>query len=232
MKPIGQIASAYGPMLDVYHDPDRSLDPDECYFHTLPDCMTLAGVHGEGNRERCTAEFQAMQKAGGVTFDVFLKHGGMKMRYLPLPKPGYSWCKALPPANDDVPVEGWITSVLDCPTWVTRARVLQDIVAGNFENAKSFGLSDDALIAAYLQLTTAALEHLAEKEVSCIQAAAFYALSLHDEWASVGLDWLRPVRQTWFQDWVKENPTYRRMAFAAKSLKPTLPAWISGGAND
>ena len=76
-------------------------------------------------------------------------------------------------------------------------------------------------------IVTSALEHLAEKEIDCLEAAAFYALSVHDKWQEAGLRWLNPVADTWFKDWVAERPTYRKFAKLSKESGEKLPPWIA-----
>lgn len=240
MKPIGQIPSAYGPMLDVFHDPNSSPNPDDCYFHDFEDCMTIAGVHGKANREKCLAEFRIIkgnEKTGEglVDFNIFLKNGGQKQKYEPLQKPTDPVYQRIPKTHGiSGPVENWITLAMDVSSWYLRSDALLNIaIEGSFDESKKWSwpeLTRDAFVSVSLQhLLTAALEHLAESEIDCIQAAALYALTLHPQWRQAGLNWLTPIKDTWFADWIRERPTYVRFARACRAFDSnSLPAWISG----
>ncbi|PWE52767.1 hypothetical protein DEM27_28595 [Metarhizobium album] len=233
MKPLCQIPSPYGLLIDVFHDPERSTDPDLCYFHNLEDCMTLAGVHGDINRKRCAEEFRRQSAAGSITFELFLKHGGRKASYADLTKPATSIYKTMPrTAGMEVPIENWVTLVMDAPDWYHRSAALLGPVSSCIEEAKTWDtpepLQGPVVVIGVMHLLTAALEHLHEKEIDCLEAAAFYSLSLHDEWSSAGLNWLEPIRSTWLADWLTARPQFVEFARLCRIVNPDLPAWIAG----
>lgn len=233
MKPIGKIPSPYGPMIDVFHDPERHSDPDLCYFHDMNGCMDMAGVHGAERRASCFREFKARQAGSAVTFDIFLKHGGRRVSHIPLTRPAVPLYPNLPKTQGmDIPLENWVTLVMDAAHWHERAKLLQKPIRLVFDAPKEWRTPEDArqivVGLGVCHLLTAALEHLHEKEIDCIQAAAFYALTIHDEWSTAGLNWLMPIKDTWFADWLKDHPSYVEFARACRLAAPSLPAWIAG----
>lgn len=70
---------------------------------------------------------------------------------------------------------------------------------------------------------SAALEHLAEKEIDCLEAAAFYSLSALSEWQAPALEWLKPVAETWWRDWARARPAIGRLAAHCDDL----PVWLT-----
>lgn len=233
MKPIGQIHSPYGKMIDVFHDPERSPNPDDCFFHNLDDCMTLAGVHGDDNRKRCADDLRRRSANGSVAFNIFLKHGGRKMVYLDLSRPEASVYKSMPKTHGmNIPVENWVTLVMDARDWHQRSAALQGPICECIGHSKTWETPKDirepVIALGIMHLLTAALEHLHEENIDCLEAAAFYALSLHDQWSSAGLNWLEPIRTTWLADWLKEHPHFVEFARLCRLANPDLPAWIAG----
>jgi len=232
MKPIGQLPTPYGVSVPVYFDRSRHVDENECYFHDIDGCMTMAGVHGERNRQRCKDEIKANLGKGGVPFDIFLKHGGRKMLYIDLEKPANPVYPRLPHDMDmDIPIENWVTLVMEHARWNTRAETLLDIIASNLDNSETWDMPQEIHALALSQMLTASLEHLTETEMDCIEAAAMYALTLHySEWSKPAVEWLTPFRDTWFRDWNAGRPNYSRFAKLMRIINPELPSWIIGGA--
>ena len=233
MKPIGQIPSPYGPMIDVFHEAGRHIDPDLCYFHDMNGCMDMAGVHGQDNRARCFREVKERSTGSAVTFEIFLKHGGRKVDRIPLSVPVEPVYPSLPKSHGmQVPVENWVTLVMDASEWHQRARLLETPMRLCFDASKDWMTPEDlrgtVVAIGVCHLLTAALEHLHEKEIDCIQTAAFYALTLHDDWSSAGLNWLLPIKDTWLPDWLKDHPSFVALARACRLANPELPAWIAG----
>jgi hypothetical protein len=94
------------------------------------------------------------------------------------------------PSDSEVaaPLENWISAIMDAPRWHDRAKVILSLVKGQMEFAKELELGGmprdiQAIFKAlpYQVIITASLEHLAEAEIDCLQAAAFYALSEHEQ---------------------------------------------------
>lgn len=230
MKPIGNLPTAYGVSVPVFFDRDRSEVEDECYFHDIEGCMTLVGIHGEQNRERCASEIRANLGRGGIDFNIFLKHGGRKALYVPLKKPKAPVYPRLPHDMDfDIPIEKWVTLVLDYAAWNRRAETLLEIIGSNLDNSETWDLPQEVHALALSQMLTASLEHLVEDEIGCIEAAALYALTLHySEWSAPGVEWLLPFRGTWFADWRDSRSSYRRFAKLMRIINPEIPTWVAG----
>lgn len=238
MKPIGKIPTPYGQKIDVYFDRSRSINEEDCYFHTMDDCMTIAGVHGKRNRAACWSELQKSSKSGAVQFEIFLKYGGRKMVYATLPRPETSIYELLPDVKGIKDIaENWVTLTMDQKDWFDRSATLLEVcIAGSLEQAKTFSipvnLADTTIGISLGFLITIALEHLAETEVSSLEAAAFYALSEHVGWRKAALEWLSPIKDTWFADWKRERPVYRRLARVRRKIHRDIPAWVGGADND
>ncbi|WP_378947800.1 hypothetical protein [Mesorhizobium sp. ANAO-SY3R2] len=230
MKSIGQLPTPYGVSVPVYFDRDRSPVEDDCYFHDIDGCMTLAGVHGTENRGRCAAEIRANMGRGGIDFGIFLKHGGRKALYLLLENPVAPVYPRLPHDMDiDIPIENWVTLAMDCSRWDKRADVMLEIIASNLDHSATWDLPLELHALALSQMLTASLEHLVETEIDCLEAAAMYALTLHySEWSKVGVEWLASLRSTWFADWRDTRPSYKRFAKLMRVINPDLPGWIAG----
>lgn len=234
MKAIGQIPSPYGTLMDVFHDPKRNPDPDLCFFHTMEDCMTLAGVYGAENRKRCFEEISRRGPDQLIDFDVFMRHGGRKAKYTPLTKPAGSIYQTLPKTHGiEVPLENWVTLVMDQPDWYRRGEGLLSAISSCIDGSKEWSSQSDVSKMAFAigvqSLLTAALEHLHETDISCLEAAAFYALSVHGQWVDAGLEWLEPIRNTWFRDWLAKRPSYSAFAEFCRVANPYLPTWICEG---
>lgn len=233
MKPIGQIPSPYGPMINVFHEPGRHIDPDLCYFHDMNGVMDMAGVYGKENRESCFREVKARATDNSVTFDILTKHGGRPVSHTPLPVPARPVYPDLPKTHAmQIPTENWVTLVMDASDWHQRSQLLEKPIRLCFDASQDWQTPEDlrgtVVSIGICYLLTAALEHLHETEIDCIQAAAFYALTLHDDWSSAGLNWLLPFKDTWLSDWLKEHPSFVELARGCRIANPELPAWIAG----
>lgn len=234
MEPVGKLATPYGVSVPVYFDRGRSKDEDECYFHDIDGCMTIAGVHGHKNRQRCKDDIKAIIAKGGITFDVFEKHGGRKALYLDLRKPARPVYPRLPhDMEEDLPIENWITLAMEHAHWDTRADVLINVIGSNLDASEGWGMPQEVQALALSQLLTASLEHLTETEIHCLEGAAMYAMTLHfKEWAKPAVEWLGPIKGTWFRDWVATRPDYARFAKLMRIVNPELPAWIAEVADE
>ncbi|SMC92022.1 hypothetical protein SAMN06297251_112100 [Fulvimarina manganoxydans] len=232
-SPLGYIPGPYGKPIAVFQVDGM---PDD-FAHDFDGCMDIAGIHDPKARERCFAEISgAWKEKGRVAFDVFLKHGGRKVPRLRLERPEK-------PAYFDIPndakinevKENWVSLVLDQPDWASRSCALLEVLRDNAEKAAEWDVASDADVFHTVHalsmsiLLTSAIEHLCEAEIDCLEAAAFYALTTHDQWSEAGIEWLRPFRFTWFKDWISERPAYREFASGMRTVNPDIPAWVEKG---
>ncbi len=229
--PIGYIPSSYGRPVPAYRD---AAVPDG-FVHDIDGCMDIAGIYHASDRQRCKAQIEAECGQGGIRFEIFLQHGGRKVPRVSLRTPREPVYPRLPrDMEPDVPVEAWVTLALEQPDWASRAAALLDIIGHNLEHTEGWDMPPDirgdVQAIGLALLLTATLEHLVEPEIDCLEAAAFYALTMHPEWSAAGTQWLEPFRDTWFAEWTGERPAYRRFAALRRNIEPTLPAWIVGGA--
>lgn len=233
MKPIGTIPSPYGVPLKVFFDPDRSENKDDCYFHNADDCMTMAGIHSPADRASCFAAMKRHMGRGGMTFQVFLDHGGRKIPREPLEQPtvsAYDELRLIVQNGDGRdPVENWVTLCLDHTDWAARAEAMLTAIKSARQSTKKEWNAPGAVIAlSAAKMATAGMEHLAEGEIDCLEAAAFCAVSAHEQWREAGVRWLAPFRDTWFADWLRKRPAYRRHADHCREVFTELPTWLAG----
>lgn len=222
---VGHIPGPYGVDLAVYRFPDKQ---DE-FYHDFDTCMDMAGIYHRHDREACRAAYETLKGRGSVPFNIFIDHGGRIIPKEKIGRPESSIYPSLPQKQDaDIPVENWVTIVMDAENWRDRASALNGIYATNFEQDGIAGLPQGLVSFGLQLLLTATLEHLHEEEIDCIEAAATYALTVHAEWRDAGIRWLTPFRDTWFRDWIAKNPGYATMAKACCAATPGLPVWISG----
>lgn len=222
--PLGYIPSPYGVPVAVYRV--TGLGDDE-FGHDLDGCMTIAGIHGKQNRERCEKVLAEAMGKGGVPFQIFLDHGGQKVPHVPIQWPEHPAYTNMPKTHGIAePLENWVTLALDHSAWDKRATAFLPVLDFAMESTKAWNAPPEIAAAGLSILLTAAIEHLVESEIDCLEAAAFYAVSSHDSWRAAGIEWLKPVRKTWFADWQKERPIYRAFASACRGFYDDLPAWI------
>ncbi|MCJ2013634.1 hypothetical protein [Methylobacterium sp. J-076] len=225
-KLYGTFPTPYGITIPVFKpevfDPS---DPDRVLF-TMEGTAIFAGIHDQDERRRFVAD---AQRLGGCP--QFEDDGGHSVPKVALPIPRHAAYPRVAGMEADVPVEAWTTDILDCSRWCDRGDLLLGIIGNNQEQAAAW--ADDTLAAEIHPLgiaitMTAALEHLCETEIDCLEAAALYALTTHDEWRRAGIAWLHPFQETWFRDWSTARPHYT--AFA-RSLEVSfeLPQWVAGG---
>ncbi|MCX5580529.1 hypothetical protein [Kaistia terrae] len=226
MTKLGHIPSPYGVPIAVYRDKGGGEDE---FHHELDGCMTMAGIHGKHNRERCEKVLGEAMGRGGVPFQIFLDHGGQKVPHVAIPRPEQPAYTNMPKTHGiEEPLENWVTLALDHPSWDRRAAAFLPVLEHAMESTKSWQAPPEVAAAGLSMLLTAAIEHLAEAEIDCLEAAAFYAVSAHDDWRVAGIEWLKPVSATWFWDWQNARPTYRTFAAACRSFYGDLPEWVGG----
>jgi hypothetical protein len=225
MKPLYQISSPYGVPVNVYPGKDPH-DPGG-YVFDLEGTAIMAGIYDPEQRKRFV-EF--VKREGCFQSSMFAEFGGGKPPAIFIPRPRASITPLLPKdAQHDIPLEVWVDRLLDISNWDRRATWLEHTIADNLDSLKVWGLANDLLTRGIQQLLTAALEHLPDAELDCLEAAAWFALSVHDEWRKAGIRWLEPFRSTWLRDWVSARPKYKRFARLCRSVDRDLPLWIAGG---
>lgn len=234
MKPSHQIPSPYGPLLNVFHDPNRSERLGGPWFLDMDGVLTMAGIHDRRQREASFEDIRRRLDSGEPLsiYDIE-KYGGRKVSPVAIGHPEASAYQALLAENNDTcPIESWVDMTLGTADWHKRSGAYQGTLRQTLEECGDAALPTDmrsAIIASRLSmLLTASIEHLHEREISCIQQAAFYAVTVHPEWISAALNWLEPIRDTWFADWLKSHPAYVNFARICRLANPDLPAWIAG----
>lgn len=226
MKPAGMFPTPYGVSVPVMRRDDAVEGADDEFLFSMESAAILAGIHDAGQRRRLWAA--AQEGDGRVRLEDF---GGRVVPRLALPRPLKPVYPELPRGYDlDIPIENWITLAMDLHRWCDRAKKLIGIIDENIENGASMGgMPAEIMGLAIGQILTATLEHLAEKEIDCLEAASLYALTMHAEWRSAGERWLEPFKDTWFRDWRDARPDYTRFAGITRRLHTEIPAWIVGG---
>lgn len=228
MKPFGTFPTPYGVAVPVHRpahvDP---ADPDAVHFG-MEATAICAGIHDRAARARFAADAQALGRV-----PPFEPYGGRSLLHVPIRRPASPAAYSeIVSAGATTPIEEWITGAMERFRWCDRAAFLIQIIGENMEAA---GPEHDPVEGVYAFgvsiLLTGTLEHLGEKEIDCVEAAALYALATHDEYARAGREWLFPVRKTWFRDWAAARPRYRRLIRALRGPM-NLPGWFGeiGGA--
>lgn len=223
LKPAGTFPTPYGIAVPVYHP--KVVDPadPELVLFSMDATAICAGIHDKSERARFAAE--AGRIGGMPAFEAF---GGHSLPKVALPRPQEPAYPRVAGMEVDVPVEAWTTGTMDHHRWCDRAEFLLDIIGNNMSTIEGSTDLNAEIYPLGLAITlTAALEHLCEIEIDCVEAAALYALTEHEEWREAALEWLRPFRRTWFRDWRDARPGYTTFA---RSLTKAfeLPSWVGG----
>ncbi|KQP82886.1 hypothetical protein [Methylobacterium sp. Leaf117] len=222
MKPFGTFPTPYGVSVPVYRpehvDPE---DPDACHF-SMDAAAICAGIHDKDARKRFEADAKALGHAPPVE-----RYGGRTLLHVSIRRPaGKAVYHDIVNSSAIAPIEAWVTGALDYSRWCDRAEFLLQIIGENMEAAGSETREMEGIYAfGAAILLTGTLEHLGEKEIDCVEAAAFYALAVHEEYAIAGQEWLLPVRDTWFQDWARARPRYQRLIRALRGPM-AFPGWL------
>ena len=226
LRKVGTFPTPYGVAVDVFDALDAS-DPDAVTFSL--DAAALAG--GIYDPERRKAFAQRCVAIGRADLSIMDEFGGGAPPRLRLQAPAKPLYPTLPKGMDmDIPIEAFVTLMMDRHRWCDRAEALLPAVDGNLAHAAAWWPDLPELMGlAMAMLVTASLEHLHETEIDCIEAAAIYALSEHEQWSEAGLHWLTPFKDTWARDWIEARPAYRRWAAARISEGSRVPAWLAGG---
>lgn len=227
-QPYGMFPTPYGVAVPVFQpNPINPADPDAVLFE-MEGTAIFAGIHDKAERRRFA---ENARRLGGCPR--FEEYGGHPVPKVTLPRPRKPAYPRVSGMEADIPIETLVTGMLDHGRWCDRADFLLDVIRSNREHAATW--ASDAMMAEIYPIglsiiLTAALEHLCETEVDCIEAAALYALTEHDEWRRAGISWLEPFRATWFRDWCATRPHYTAFA-RGLGTSFDLPLWvIQGGA--
>ena len=226
-KPCGTFPTSYGVWVPLFRP--RNIDPadPEAFAFDMEGTALCAGIHDPAERKRFAADSHRLGHMPDLQ-----QYGGHPVPHVALPKPKDPAYPRLLAIGATTPVEAWTTGVMDRFRWCERADFLVDIIGENMSQIEDdTSLVGEVYPLGIAVLLTAALEHLCEPEIDCIEAAAFYALTEHAEWREPAIAWLEPFRQTWFADWCDARPAYARVA---RSLAKAwgLPDWLgpAGGA--
>ena len=160
-----------------------------------------------------------------------LEHGGSRSPHMVLPPVG-----SADSAYNDIPesfearevCDNWIDRIAEQHRWCDRASHFQEMLDGHVETFNG-RMPHEFLAFALSRILTSVLENLGETEIDCLEAAAFYALSSHEAWRKAAVERLQPFRRTWWADWIKARPKYRRFARMTLKIHCDVPSWLAGG---
>lgn len=229
LRQVGTFPTPYGISVAVFD----ALDPNDPEAFTFtPDAAALTG--GIHSPEQRAAFVRRCEEVGGVDLNIMKDFGGGPPPRIKLRQPSKPIYPSLPRDSEmDIPIETFVTLLMDRHRWCDRAAALLPAVDGNLKQAEGWAASafpmPGVMGLAMGLIVTGALEHLHEQEINCIEAAAIYAMSEHRQWREAGVSWLEPFRETWFRDWRDARPAYRRWASARIGEGSELPAWLAGG---
>ncbi|EHM01397.1 hypothetical protein HMPREF9946_02136 [Acetobacteraceae bacterium AT-5844] len=223
----------YGVSVPVHPSPEPVDGEEGAFLFSLEATAVAAGIYEPERRAAFCAEASIAAQEGRSFLELLAKFGGAPVLRIPLPRPVRYAYESVPtsPGGASVPgaslrdvVDELITGVSDHHRWCDRASALLAFMevqsrVGNSVPAPIRGRSMSILIAAVL-------ENLGENEIDCLEAAAFYALSAHEEWSHAGRSWLMPVRKTWLADWIKDRPDYRKLAALVSHTDIHVPSWL------
>lgn len=229
LTPAGRIPTPYGVKIDVMARGDA--DNEDNLILSAESTALLAGIYEEEQRK---AFARRVKDEGYVDMKWLADFGGKPVPRVRLPAPEEAVYPTLPrDQQEDIPTEAFVTMLMDRHRWCDRVDPLLHAVEANLTQSRSWQASlvkaPKVMGMVMAKLTTGALEHLHEEAIECIEAAAVYALSDHDQWRQAGIAWLEPVRETWFRDWRDARPAYRLWAAARIEEGMELPAWLAGG---
>lgn len=225
LRPHGTFPTPYGVAVPVFEDPADQ----ESFLFNADGTAICAGIFDPEKRRRFIDD---AKEAGSIDLGRAEEYGGFsKLLRMPLSKPRESVYQRLHSHGVDengVPLERWVTLIMDSSRWCDRADGLLFAIEGNLDLPLGSEIEELAFGLVLPMMLTAALEHLVETEIDCLEAAAFYALSEHEEWRRAGTAWLHPVRETWFRKWVQAHPVYRDFVTRIRICDQSIPAWLIG----
>ncbi|HYH17855.1 MAG TPA: hypothetical protein VD995_04490 [Azospirillum sp.] len=235
-QPTGRFATPWGVEVDAF-PPLPGDDPDSYTFNMAGTAVCM-GIHDPDAQRRFADAASKMVAGSGVpvgTFmDLVVQFGGMKPPRIALAPvtSADSVFNNLPPHMPEIAdiTVNWIERVQEERRWHERAARLLEMVGGHVEQWHGH-LPHEIIALSLGHLMTAVLENLGESEIDCLEAAAFYALSAHDPWRTAAVEWLKPIRKTWWADWIGERPRYRRFATMTAKIYDEQPRWLAWRAN-
>lgn len=108
--------------------------------------------------------------------------------------------------NSDL-VENWIDAALHTRTWAERSRAFDRLILEVFATGQTM----QNVVKACSVLFSVSCEHLAEREVRCIDAAWSYALCDNSEWQAAGRHFLLRQSVITASRWDAEHPAFLRL---------------------
>ena len=231
----GTFPTPYGVEVEVHRNPDVPEDHDTAFWFSANACCVMAGIHDPEQRRRAVAEIGDIARArGGFPFEVLTRFGGGPIPRKPIgpaEDPIYAALVARGggPVNDHglnprECIDGIATDLLDRHRWCDRAEYLLAFLGGNLPVLHQLPRTLGGLSLAHI--LSGVLELLGEREIDCLEAAAFFAISTHQPWRDAARSWLLPHRKTWVADWIEKRPDYRRAARLVSHVHPDVPSWL------
>ncbi|MBY6265529.1 hypothetical protein EI613_26940 [Azospirillum sp. 412522] len=230
-EPTRQWATPYGvlvtaTMMEIDGKPEPMIDAEGT--------ATLFGIHDPVQRRGFADALRALMETGGDMAPVVANFGGRKPSSIPIPPPRDPVYPTIPSDRTidhgaetvslrDITDE-WVSLLTDSGCWFDRAGdfliLIERQIAGLASAPRPMvGVTMSSIV-------TAMLENMGEAELDRLEPAAFYALTMHDDWRAAGRAWLLPHRGTWVRDWIGERPAYRRLARLTGMVHRDVPSWL------
>lgn len=129
MKPIRQIPSPYGILVNMYSQKDVH-NPEQFVFD-LEGTAIMAGIYDPTQRKRF-AEF--VKKNGSLDPSMLKEFGGGTCPSISLARPREPITPTLPKdAQQDIPLEVWVDQLLEISAWSNRAKWFEQTIADNLD---------------------------------------------------------------------------------------------------
>lgn len=230
-EPTRQWATPYGvlvtaTMMEIDGKPEPMIDADST--------ATLYGIHDPEQRRGFTDALRALMETGGEMAPIIAKFGGREPPAVPIPPPRDPVYPTIPsdrsvdytPENVSLRdiTDEWVSLLTDSGCWFDRAGDFLILIERQIE---AFGQLPRPMVGLTMSgIVTAMLENMGEAKIDRLEPAAFYALTMHDDWRAAGRAWLLPHRGTWVRDWIGERPVYRRLARLVGMVHRDVPSWL------
>lgn len=105
-------------------------------------------------------------------------------------------------------VETWIDGALQARSWPHRAVAFDQLIRDLLDSDNK---PYDSMRAVRVLLTVAG-EHLCEGEITTLDAAQLYSLTLHHQWRIAGENFIRSHGVTKLRTWLKLHPSFDRVS--------------------
>jgi hypothetical protein len=227
IQPSGRFATPWGVEVDTFPAfPDQ--EPDS--FNLNAEGMLIAfGIYDSAARRRF------LDDMGAGTHKPLEQYGAKRPPRLKIePPPAAVYPRVLAEheaglTSDDRytmrdVIDQWATELADHVRWYDRAPIFLAVLRHQLKEMRGMPAEMSGL--ALCSMITCVLESLGEHEIDCIEQAAFYALAEHDAWRKAGIDWLEPVKATWFAEWRRARPSYCNVARSVSRVRD-LPPWLA-----